>query len=197
MNPDQKDNYWEHDPANEPEAPANEPISSDVSDDEPAANPLLPSEDTPVSWSAHEYITFDKSPLWYVIFAVVVLGFISIDVFLLQSWTFSAVVIVMAITVIVFARRPARTIEYTLSGKQGLYVGERLYNYADFKAFGIIKDGEHHSIMLIPIKRFSPGVTVYFPEEAGEKIVDILGKRLPMETLKLDVIDVIVRQLRL
>jgi hypothetical protein len=38
---------------------------------------------------------------------------------------------------------------------------------------------------------------VYFPEEAGEKIVDILGQRLPMETLKLDMIDILVRKLRL
>jgi hypothetical protein len=51
--------------------------------------------------------------------------------------------------------------------------------------------------MLIPTKRFSPGLSVYFPEEAGERIVDILGTRLPMETLKLDAIDIIVRRLRL
>jgi len=61
----------------------------------------------------------------------------------------------------------------------------------------LIRDGEHHSIMLIPIKRFAPGVSVYFPEEVGEKIVDILGARLPMEILKLDAIDLIVRKLRL
>jgi len=103
----------------------------------------------------------------------------------------------MAASVIVYSRRPPRSIQYTLSGKQGLYIGERLYNLADFKAFGLIRDGEHHSIMLIPIKRFAPGVSVYFPEEAGEKIVDILGLRLPMEILKLDAIDIIVRKLRL
>jgi len=51
--------------------------------------------------------------------------------------------------------------------------------------------------MLIPTKRFAPGVSVYFPDDAGEKIVDILGQRLPMEELKLDVIDIVVRKLRL
>ena len=76
-------------------------------------------------------------------------------------------------------------------------MGERLYHFDEFKAFGLIQDGDHHSIMLIPRKRFAPGVSVYFPEDAGERIVDILGQRLPMETLKLDVVDVIVRKLRL
>ncbi len=151
----------------------------------------------PIRWTASEYIHLDKNGLWYVIFALVVLGLIASDVFVLKSWTFSLLVIVMAFAVIVYIRRPPREIQYTLSGKQGLYIGERLYNFSDYKAFGLIRDGEHHSIMLIPVKRFATGVSVYFPEEAGEKIVDILGSILPMENLKLDAIDLIVRRLRL
>ena len=189
MNPDQQDNYWQQDPhevieTNTPEANYVEPKKAPV--DEP-----------PVHWMASEYIHPEKNSLWYVLFVVVVLGLIAVDVFLLRSYSFSVLVLVMAASVIVYSRRPPRSIQYTLSGKQGLYIGERLYNLADFKAFGLIRDGEHHSIMLIPIKRFAPGVSVYFPEEVGEKIVDILGLRLPMEILKLDAIDIIVRKLRL
>jgi hypothetical protein len=189
MNQDQQPNYWEeHQP--EPEVPVE---SAPVE-----AAPLMDApSDNPVTWTAQEYIHLDKSPLWFVLFALVVLGFIAIDVFLLRSWTFSAVVIVMAVAIIIYSRRPPRELTYALSARQGLYVGERLYHFDEFKAFGLIKDGDHHSIMLIPRKRFSPGVSVYFPEEAGERIVDILGQRLPMENLKLDAIDVLVRKLRL
>lgn len=151
----------------------------------------------PVHWTAHEYIHAEKNGLWYVIFVLVVLGLISIDIFLIKSYTFSALVIVMAVALIVYSRRAPREIQYALSGQQGLYVGERLYHFTEFKAFGLIKDGENHSIMLIPVKRFSPGVSVYFPEEAGEEIVDILGARLPMKPLKLDFMDVLIRRLRL
>jgi hypothetical protein len=125
------------------------------------------------------------------------LALIAVDVFLLKSWTFSALVVVMAIAVVIYTRRPPKELTYALSAQQGLYVGERLYHFDEFKSFGLIKDGEHNSIMMIPTKRFSPGVSVYFPEEAGEQIVDILGQRLPMEELKLDVIDIVVRKLRL
>jgi hypothetical protein len=142
-------------------------------------------------------VHLDKGPWWYILFVVIVIGLIAIDILLLKEWTFSVLVVVMAVALVVYIRRPPRDIQYSLSGRQGLYVGERLYHLSDFKAFGLIKDGDHHSIMLIPIKRFAPGVSVYFPEEAGERIVDILGQRLPMENLKLDAIDVLVRKLRL
>ncbi len=191
MNPDQQKNYWEEKP---------EAVASTDTDSQP---PLTPSQqvqsvpDAPVSWTASEYVHPEKNGLWYVLFVVVALGLIACDIFLLKSYTFSILVVVMAISLVVYIRRAPRDIQYTLSAKQGLYIGEKLYNLADFKAFGLIRDGEHHSIMLIPIKRFATGVSVYFPEEAGERIVDILGGILPMENLKLDMIDVVVRKLRL
>lgn len=189
MKPDQQDNLWQQQP--DAVVETNTPELNYV---EPTASPV---EDEPVKWMANEYFHPEKNGLWYVLFALVVLGFIAVDLFVLKSYTFSVLVVVMAAAVIVYSRRAPRSIQYVLSGKQGLYIGEKLYNFADFKAFGLIRDGEHHSIMLIPVKRFGPGVSVYFPEEVGEQIVDILGNRLPMEILKLDAIDIIVRKLRL
>ena len=154
-------------------------------------------ENPPISWSAQEYIHPDKGPYWFVIFGVLVIGFIAVDFFLLRSWTFSALVIVMAVAVMVYIRRPPRTISYSVSPRQGLHVGERLYHFEEFRSFGVIDDDGNHSIMLIPRKRFSPGVSVYFPEDVGEKVVDTFGHQLPMEDIKLDPIDHLVRKLRL
>ena len=154
-------------------------------------------ENSPIHWSANEYIYREKNRLWFVIFAIVILILIAGDIFFLRSYTFSALVVVMAISVVVFSRRPPRTIDYALSDDHGLYIGEKLYHFSEFKAFGILQEEGYNSIILIPIKRFLPGVSVYFPQEVGEKIVDIFGARLPMETAKLDVIDIIVRKLRL
>jgi hypothetical protein len=203
MKPDQPNNYWNQDPETSnqnPEMYAPSPIidnSLPVSTQEKDNHQNPITDNSPVHWSAAEYINEEKNILWFVAFAVVALGLIAIDIFLLHSYTFSALVIVMAIAVIVFSQRPPRTIDYTLSGDQGLYIGEKLYHFSEFKSFGLIRDRGQHSIMLIPTKRFSPGVSVYFPEEAGEKIVDILGARLPLENLKLDIIDIIVQKLRL
>ena len=184
----ENDNYWE-------ENPGEQPLEAVDSDEQ--KSPVELPEDPPITWEAQEYIHIDKSPLWFIIFGFVVLGLIAIDFFLLQSWTFSILVVVMTVAIIIYIRRPPRTLTYALSPQQGLYVGERLYHLEDYRAFGLIEDDGHHSIMLIPRKRFAPGVSVYFPEDAGERIVDILGQQLPMEKLKLDVVDIIVRKLRL
>jgi hypothetical protein len=196
MNPDDNkpQNYWQEDPSE------SVPLAPEQASDTPVAAPSTDEklvDDDPVNWTAQEYIHLEKGAGWFVLFVIVVLGLISVDIFLLKSYTFSVVVLVAAVAVIIYSRRPPRSLHYALSMKQGLYIGEKLYPFDDFKAFGMIRDGEHFSIMLIPTKRFSPGVSVYFPEEAGEKIVDVLGARLPMENLKLDAIDVLVRKLRL
>jgi hypothetical protein len=198
MKPDEeKQNYWEKPEEAQPEPASLEEVSFEGQAPQLSTPEASEPVDIPTTWTAQEYVHIDKSPLWFVVFAVVVLGLIAVDILFLKAYTFSVLVVVMAVAVIIYTRRPPRILTYALSAKQGLYVGERLYHFDEFKAFGLIKDGEHHSIMLIPRKRFSPGVSVYFPEEAGEQIVDILGQQLPMEDLKLDIIDVVVRKLRL
>jgi hypothetical protein len=206
MQPDQP-NYWQHDHEKDPDiigldtdsdmyAPEDDEDlveNTDIND-----NPQKPEiKDEPIRWSASEYIHSEKDNLWFIVFGIVVVALVTSDILFLKSYTFSVLVLVMAIALVIYSRRKPQTINYTLSGNQGLYIGETLYHFSDFKSFGLIRDGEHHSIMLIPIKRFAQGVSVYFPEEAGEKIVDILGARLPMETLKLDLVDVLVRKLHL
>ena len=156
-----------------------------------------PLEDASLTWSAVEYIDIDKSPVWYILVIVIALLLVAVDVFLLKSWTFSVLVVVMAIATIIYARRPARTITYALSAAQGIYVGEQLHPFDEFKSFSLIKADGHNSIVFIPKKRFSLGVTIYFPDEAGEEIVDIIGGRLSMEERKPDIFDSLIRKLRL
>lgn len=195
MNPEESDDVQDQTPVEAPVETTG--VQQPDLEQTPTTDQQPTTQDDPVLWSASEYIHVEKNGLWYILFFIVVLGLIALDIFILKSYTFSALVIVMAVALIIYSRRPPRTIQYALSDKHGLYIGEHLHSFSEFKAFGLIKDGEHHSIMLIPIKRFAPGTSVYFPEEAGEEIVDIMGSRLPMQPLKLDLIDKIVRQLRL
>jgi hypothetical protein len=173
----------------------------------PVAAPPLPGKDMsipetsvslqePIHWKADEYIHHEKNLLWFVIFTLVAMAFTAMAIFLIRSLTFAILVPVMAAALLVYVRRPPRLIDYTLSSK-GIHINDHLYSFADFKAFGVVRDGAEYSVMLLPTKRFRPGTTIYFPEEAGEAIVDMLGARLPMQELHLDAVDKIIRKLRI
>jgi len=187
-----------------PEAPVNMSIDdpqTQIAPEDPTLlaensnNDLKPQQE-PVHWQAHEYIHHEKSPVWFVVFALVVLALMAIAIFLMQAISFAILIPVMAAALVIYSHRPPRVLDYTLSSK-GLYINDQLYPFIDFKSFGVVHDGEEYSVMLIPVKRFKLGVSVYFPEEAGEAIVDMLGTRLPMQELHIDVLDRLIRKLRI
>lgn len=169
-------------------------VSQPQAEAEPQA--AVPDTTQPIHWQANEYIHHDRSPLWFIVFGIVIITLILVAIFVLNSITFAILVPVMAAALIVYTRRPPRVLDYTLSSK-GLFINDQLYPFSEFKSFGVVKDGAEYSVMLIPVKRFHLGVSVYFPNEAGEEIVDMLGARLPMRDLDLDLLDRITRKLRI
>ena len=148
-----------------------------------------------ITWQAEEYIVRGRNTWWYVGLFAVAAALATLSV-LLQWWTFLILIILSIITILTSTIRPPRKITYTLNN-EGLKEGQKLHKYEDFKAFGILKEDNHFSAVLIPKKRFGLSVKVYFPEGSGEAIVDALGARLPMQEVKLDFLDKIVNFLRI
>lgn len=168
---------------------ATDPLPASGSDD------IRYDEDGAVTWVAHEYLHQEKGKTWFIVFAVIMATLFGLAIFL-QQWSFAVLIVVIVAVIVVSSKRPPRELTYSLTD-DGLTIDGKLNSFDSFKAFGVIRDGEAFSVMLIPTQRFQPGVTVYFPEESGEAIVDMLGSRLPMKDLRLDVVDRIVRLLRL
>lgn len=148
-----------------------------------------------ISWQAEEYIVHDRNTGWYIGLFIIGAALIALAVFL-KWWTFLTLVILSIITILISTFKPPRKINYQLDSK-GLKEGDRLHEFDNFKAFGILKEGSHFSAVLIPKKRFGLSVKVYFPGDTGEVIVDTLGAHLPMEEVKLDFLDRIVNFLRI
>lgn len=161
--------------------------------------PAQSSEDQevePISWEASEYIHHEKDMMWFVGLVLIGVVLSLLSIFLLQSITFTVLIIVMVVALIVLSRRPPRVLKYQLSDG-GLTINDRHYTFHEFRAFGVVQDGPFYYISLIPNKRFMPPIDVYFPEENGEEIIDIFGYEIPMQTIKPDFIDKLTRQLRL
>ncbi len=148
-----------------------------------------------VSWEAEEYIIRDHNTWWYIgLFVVTIL--LSALAILFQGWTFLVLIILSVITILIYFSRLPRKIHYELDNS-GLKEEKNFHKYEEYRAFGILKEGEHYSAVLIPKKRFGLQVKIYFPEGSGEAIVDQLGNHLPMEEVKPDFLDKIVNFLRI
>jgi hypothetical protein len=148
-----------------------------------------------LQWQASEYVMREKNNMWFIWLWVGAVGLIVVAIFLLKNWLFALLLLVMAIAVSMFARRPAHDMNYRLS-YEALMVNDKSFRLDTFRAFGLLKEGGLYSILLIPVKRFSPGVNVYFPPDMGEAIIDILGTRLPMEEIEAHVVDQLSEKLR-
>ena len=153
-------------------------------------------ESQPIQWQAPEYIQERRSPWWFIGFWIVAALLMAIAAFVMKSWSFAILVPAMAAALMIYSHRPPRTLSYVLSGK-GIYINEKLHPMSEFRSFGIVRDELIPSLMLIPVKRFRPGLTVHFPAESGEAIVDLLGSRIPMQELKLDMFDHLIRKLHI
>ena len=148
-----------------------------------------------ITWEAEEYLMHEHNIAWYFGLLVITTGLVALAIWL-RWWTFLILIVLSVITILISSLRPPRKIKYTLD-YNGLTEGKLTHHFDEFRAFGIMKEGSHYSAVLIPKKRFSINVKVYFPTGSGEAIVDALGARLPMEEVKLDFLDKIVNFLRI
>lgn len=202
MQPSDGGNYWRGDeekdgtslpePQPVPDAPLPPPDEPEPEEDEDEQDEPF----DPVSWDASEYIHHERDGLWFMGFIVVTLGLMALSIFVIKNYFFTALILVMAVALFLYARRPPHVLHYTLSA-QGLNIGQKFHFFNEFRAFGIVQDGALFSVKLLPTARFGQELTVYFAENDGENIVDILGAYLPMEDLKLDLVDAMLRRLRL
>jgi hypothetical protein len=201
MQPEKNGNYWRHDEEDinlEP-AEVEEPEQYDEpepDDEEDNSSDASVTAEAIINWDAKEHLTHKRGSMWFVILIAVALALLALSIFILKSYTFAALIVVSVLALLIYVMRPPRSIHYSLSS-QGLQIDNTLHDFDHYKAFGVLQDESEYSLVLIPKRQFSPATTVYFPESRGEEIVDIFGAYLPMQEVKLDAIDKIIRKLRI
>jgi hypothetical protein len=155
----------------------------------------LESIDGEVSWTASEFVSHEKSAGWYggLALAAVLIG--ALIYLLTGDLISSSVVLIAALFLGIMASRKPRQLAYTLNDR-GLSIGSKQYVLEQFRSFSIIDEGAIPSIVFMPLKRFSPMVTIYYAPEDEEKIATILADRLPFEEHRQDPVDRLMRRIR-
>ena len=150
----------------------------------------------PINWQAVETIPVQRDFNWYICFVTVTIILMALAIFVFKSWSFAILIPVMAMTLVVMSKREPSLINYSIT-PQGVSVGQRDYAFGEFRSFGLMQHQGQHYAVLLPVKRFAPELTIYFAEEDGERIVDMLGARLPLQEMKPDIIEKFIRIIKL
>jgi hypothetical protein len=146
------------------------------------------------SWQASEYVHHHKSTGWYAALVGAVVALMAGAV-LLKLWLYMAVFLIMGIAVMVYARKPPRTMMYELSS-EGVHIDGKLFPFTVFRSFSVMPDEEWHSIDLEPAKPFNPRMVLLFNTEDFDEIVGHLELHLPRVDREPDVIERITRYVR-
>jgi hypothetical protein len=179
----------ENDKANWDYKPAGELAGQNVSQ-EPSSTPT-----ENISWTAKEFIEHDRGRSWYV---MLILGSALLAVavyFITHDYFAVGAIVAVGVIAAVYASHKPKELPYELSSRN-IKVGERTYSYNMFKSFAVAHEGEHTSIVLEPVKKYLPQMTLYFPAEMENQITNAIGNQLPVEEHQPNVTERLSHRLR-
>ncbi len=153
-------------------------------------------ESPEVSWSASEFIAHEKSPLWYMGLAAVAAVLVLFVFFLFHDMVASFAIIFVAILFGFLAAHKPRVLNYHVDAA-GLTIERKMYSFGEFKSFGVVNEGAFSSITFMPMKRFMPSLSIYYPPENEEDIVNVLSNYLPFAPASHDLVDRLMHRIRL
>lgn len=148
-----------------------------------------------VSWTAAEFVAHDKSLAWYGLLALgAVAGTAGLYLITRDKIT-ATIVLVVALFFGVYAARKPRMQHYAIDD-YGIHVGNRTYNFGNYRSFSITEEGSVASIIFMPLKRFMPALTIYVLPDNENQVVDVLATLLPFEQHQQDAVDGFLRKIR-
>lgn len=148
-----------------------------------------------VTWTASEFIAHEKTPGWYVMLALVGCVATGAIYILTKDEITAGMVLFVALMFGFVAGRKPRVLDYRI-GPEGISIGQKLYLYQVLKSFSIQQEGGVNSVVLLPMRRFMPAITLYYPPDQEDDVLETLGTYLPMEERSGDAIDRFMRKIR-
>lgn len=155
----------------------------------------LPVITDPVNWTASEFIDHEKKSSWYMGLAGLTVVVVALIYLITHDYVTSVVIVIAAILFGVTAKRRPRTLQYQIDDV-GVIIDNKHFPYEVFKSFTVLAEGAFNSIQLMPLKRFMPPISLYFPPENESQIVATLGSYLPHEKRNHDAIETLMRKVR-
>lgn len=152
-------------------------------------------QDRVVNWTGSEFIANHKDGRWYALYFSGLIALVA-TIYVLTGDEISTVSVgIVGILFVILANRKPRELPYEIDNK-GLSIGTKFYPFDHFKSFGLAREGMIDYINLMPLKRFMPEISVYFPPDQSEQIVAILADHLPHDDRNEHQVDRLAKKLR-
>jgi hypothetical protein len=163
-------------------------LTTDFSSTQRSPELQIAEEPVEIRWTASEFIDHQKTSSWFLGLAGAGLVVAAVVYLLTQDIFATIIIAILAFIFGIGAARKPRILEYSIGGA-GITVGERYAPYEEFRSFAVVSEGAIESIILLPTKRWSPPLSVYFAPDDGEKIIDTLSAFVPFENHEPGLID--------
>lgn len=147
-----------------------------------------------LTWSTSEFIDHEKSLGWFLALALGAVLVTAIVYLLTKDKISTVTVLLVAIIFGAFAARKPHEQHYRLN-HNGILVGTMTYGFHSFKAFSTTEEGQNTTVVLQPMKRFMPALTVYVPHDQEDAVVGLLSNYLPVEQHKADALETLLRRI--
>lgn len=125
-----------------------------------------------ISWSAPEYIYYEKNTQYFIVGGIFIVILIVVMI-IIKEWMTAVVIIIAAIAFFIYSQKKPQTLEYVVTNK-GIKIGQRFYSYSKLRSFWIVHNPSSDSIHFEPAKRFSLPVIV----QLGSQKLDLVQKAL-------------------
>ena len=175
--------------------PVNDSVNNFETPDMPLENEAL-EDNILYSWSEVDYIKKTRSPIWYILFVLVIIALSVVSVVFMKSWSFVAVLVMVMVVVLVLAYKPERYANYAVS-TNAIHVNDSLFPINELKSYSIKDENGLYAVTFHSKKRFKLGTTVYCSNSDIEPVKQSLNDLLPQVKSELDLLDKIARFLSL
>ncbi len=148
-----------------------------------------------ISWSASEFIAYQKNPGWYVVATISLLTITGVIYLVTKDGISSGVTFLLGILFIALASRQPRVLSYEISN-QGVKINGRLFAFSSMRSFTVVEQDSLRSIDIIPLKRFMPIISMYYDPKDEGIITSTIGRYLPKEDRPQPLIDKLMHKIR-
>ncbi len=190
MQEDQSESNWEYSSGTSNSAYAGDQFAQ-ANQAQGVPLPQLPV----VQWTASEYVSHEKTPMWYVALFGATLFLVLFIYVVTRDFLASLVVFVAGGSMSFYAARKPATKNYLIDEK-GIKIDATFYPYETFRSFSVVEEGAIDSIWLKPLKRLAPTIVMYFSPDDEQNIIDVIANFLPHEQKELDAVDRLSKHMR-